>query len=225
MAALSAAARDLQYYLMELLDEPVLLTTSDAVPANVGLRFRLLTPSPEPVPNPEPDPKNLDNVSVTREGNEIRFGGLTPRAVAYSVYEFLSRQGVRWVYPDANGDFVPARKALDLSMLPLNYQPPFSVRRALFGISGEPIFAPTESAALFFLRNGYNNADFTDNALFGTPPRINLGFGYAHTIGAIFPDNAHTEHPDWWTGPYRERLARAGHFLARGARLHPQAHG
>jgi len=201
---MKSAAEDLQYYLMELLDEPVRLLSADEAGTGKGMKFRLLTPPDEPALYPEPDPKNLDDVSVTRSGGEIRFGGPTVRAVVYGVYEFLSRQGIRWVYPESHAEIVPSRMALDLSILPLSYHPPFG-RRA-FAV-GKPYFdfcfqkSPLDS--LFAQRNCIS---------FGVVPRDNVGFGNMHTMGRIFSDGTWTnqgwrsleyKHPDWWPGPYR----------------------
>ena len=189
LAPLRAAAEDLQMHLMDMLDAPVVLATN--VPAGQGLRFRLVVPPPEPAVYPEPDPKDLDDVSVTREGDEIRFGGVTSRAVVYGVYEFLARQGCRWVYPDSHAATVPARKALDLSMLPLRYHPPFGER----GFVGDywEFDVQTPGDNLFALRNGFS---------FGRVPRSNCGFGRAHTLDRVMGD-AVKQHPDWWPGPYR----------------------
>jgi hypothetical protein len=191
------AANDLQYYLMELLDEPVRLISSEEAAACKGLTFRLQTPPEGPALYPEPDPKALDDVSVTRDGSTIIFAGPTARAVVYGVYEFLSRQGVRWVYPESHAEIVPSRKSLDLSILPLAYHPPFG-RRA-FNIA-RPYFdfgyAKSPLDSLFANRNGIS---------FGTVPRDNVGFGHMHTMGEIFTDKSSGEwkslkltHPEWW---------------------------
>ncbi len=213
---LSVAARDLQYYLMELLDQPARLSTSDAIqPDGKGLWFRLVTPPEEPMVYPESDPKNLDDVSVVKEGDEIRFSGLTARAVAYSVYEFLSSQGVRWIYPDTHGDFVPVKEKLDLSMLPISYHPAFTVRDPFSScgrFNGGPFWPKTEQASLYFLRNGLN---IINDPRVSAPPRKNMNGTY-HTMGAIFTPEVEQAHPEWWRGPYR---------LEKGANAEPGGTG
>ena len=198
---LSSVSRDFQYYLMELLDQPVrLTTTANLPPGGKGLRLRLVTPPEAPALYPEANPRNLDDVSVTRTNNEIFFAGLTPRAVAYSVYEFLYRQGVRWVYPDTCGDFVPEKKKLDLSVLPISYRPPFTVRDlGTARFDGVPYWPKTEQASLFFLRNGLN---VIGDPRLGTPPRKNMN-GTFHTMAQIFTPAVEKAHPEWWPGPYR----------------------
>ncbi len=196
---LKLAAEELQYYLMELTDTPVAVVSSEEAQAGDGLRFRLVTPPTEPVPNPEPDPANLDDVSVRKEGDEILISGLTPRAVLYGVYEFLEAQGVRWLFADANGDFVPARKALDLSMLPISYRPSFSTRGLIWpGVVG----MSTEQFDLFQLRHRFN-MQMGMRLPIGTVPRMNCGFGWAHTMGGLF-DAQEKAHPEWWPGPYKK---------------------
>lgn len=39
--------------------------------------------------------------------------------VRRSVWAFLENQGVRWLYPDEHGDFVPTGKGVSLDGLPL----------------------------------------------------------------------------------------------------------
>ncbi|MGD0089173.1 MAG: DUF4838 domain-containing protein [Planctomycetota bacterium] len=217
---LKLAAEELQYYLMELTDAPVDVLTPDEAAGRTGLRFRLVTPPAEQVPNPEPDPKNLDDVAVEREGrrdagaprgegDEIRISGPTPRAVLYAAYEFLESQGVRWLYPDPNGDMVPARKGLNLSVLPLHYRPPFSSRGFIAaGIPG----VKQEFYMSFLERHRFTMGYNYGACPLGTIPRMNCGFGWAHTMGEIFGGGImwgeksaiQTAHPDWWPGPYRK---------------------
>ena len=195
------AAEDLQYYLMELTGAPVRIVATEEATSVTGLRFRLVTPPAEQVPSPVPDPVNLDDVSIKRVGEEILISGPTTRAVLYGIYEFLQSQGVRWLYADPNGDAVPTRRTLDLSVLPISYRPPFSTRGliwpAVVGMSDEQF-------NLFQLRHGFNLAMGMNNKVpLGTVPRMNCGFGWAHTMGDIF-DGMEKIHPEWWPGPYRQ---------------------
>jgi hypothetical protein len=194
---MQCAAEDLQYYLMGMLAEPVRLVPVEEAGTCTGMTFRLLSPPEEPAIYPEPDPTNLDDVVVTRVGDEVRFGGLTTRAVVYGVYEFLARQGVRWVFPESHAEIVPRRKALDLDILPLSYHPPFGRR----GYNVSPPyfdFAQAKSPldSRFAVRNGVS---------FGAIPRDNVGFGSMHTMGQIFTtessgqrESSRLTHPEWW---------------------------
>jgi hypothetical protein len=190
---LKLAAEELQYYLMELTDTSVAIVPSDDAKSAGGLRFRLVTPPAEQVPSPEPDPANLEDVSIKKEGDEVVISGPTRRAVLYGAYEFLNSQGVRWLFADANGDLVPARKELDLSVLPISYRPPFSTRGL---INPELHGMPVEQFSLFQVRHRYNMLPP------GTVPRMNCGFGWAHTMGMLF-EGQEKAHPEWWPGPYR----------------------
>jgi hypothetical protein len=195
------ATEDLRYYLMELTGAPARIVAADESQAVAGLHFRLVTPPAEQVPSPEPDPRNLDDVSVVKEGDEIRIAGPTTRAVLYGVYEFLRSQGVRWVFADANGDAVPVRGKLDLSVLPISYRPPFSTRGFIWpGVVG----MTDEQFHLFQLRHGFNMPMGMNNKVpMGTVPRMNCGFGWAHTMNEIL-SGMEKVHPEWWAGPYRK---------------------
>ena len=180
---LKAAAEDLQYYLMELTDAPVDVVAAEDAGVRSGLCFRLVTPPPEQVPAPVPDPRDLEDVSVVRVGNEVRISGPTQRAVLFGAYEFLNSQGVRWLYPDPHGDVVPARRRLDLSVLPITYRPPFSVRGYMAG--GIPGI-PQDEYRRFLMRHRLTMGENYTGCSLGTIPRNNCAFGWAHTMGGMF---------------------------------------
>jgi len=73
-----------------------------------------------------------NTVNVVREGRRFCFHAWPYANVLNSVWEFLEKQGVRWVYPDEQGDFVPAGKGVNLGILPLTYTPPGRWRYANF---------------------------------------------------------------------------------------------
>lgn len=196
---LSLAASDLQYYLMELTNQPVDIIATEDAATRPGRRIWLVTPPAEQIPHPEPDPRNLDDISVVRDGEDVRITGRTTRAVFYGAAEFLRSQGVRWLYPSPHGELVPARGQLDLSVLPLTYRPPFSTRGL---IDARMVGVPASQAARFELHHGLNLGIDRAYAV-GTPPRMNAGFGWAHTMGELF-DGQEKLHPDWWPGPYRK---------------------
>lgn len=204
--ALQLAARELRYYLTELLDVPTRIIPPEAAERYQGLRVRLVTPEPEKLPYPENDPAYVEDVSVVADGNDLTIAGPTPRAVLYGAYELLQRQGVRWLYAGPHGDFVPKLRSLRRSVLPIGYRPPFVTRYANFTVAGLASRTRTEDGFLFFVRHHFNNT--WGNSLVGTlgglPPRMNLGFGYIHNLDRIIPEAATEEHPDWVKGPYRQ---------------------
>jgi hypothetical protein len=182
-----------------MLDAPVDVVATEDAGGRTGLRFRLVTPPDEQIPSPEPDPKHLDDVSVVREGDEIRISGPTQRAVMFGAYEFLHSQGVRWLYPDPHGEVVPTRKALDLSVLPIAYRPPFSARGFM---ASEMTGVPQDDYSAYLMRHRMTMGWNWTGCPIGTIPRFNCGFGWAHTMGGIF-DGQGKAHPEWWRGPYR----------------------
>jgi hypothetical protein len=197
---IKVAAEDLQHYLTRLLDAPVDVVAAEEAASRTGLRIRLVTPPAEEIPSPEPDPKHLDDVSVVREGGEIRISGPTQRAVLFAAYEFLHSQGVRWLYPEPHGEVVPQRNGLDLSVLPLAYRPPFSARGFMAsGMTG----VPQEEYEAYLMRHRMTMGWNWTGCPIGTIPRFNCGFGWAHTMGGLF-DGQEKIHPEWWPGPYRQ---------------------
>ena len=203
---LQLAARELRYYLTELLDVPAKILTPEESEGYRGVRVRLVTPDAEELPYPENDPPHVEDVSVVMEGSEIVISGPTQRAVLYGAYEFLHRQGVRWLYAGHHGDYVPRRRALRRSILPIRYRPPFRTRYANFPVRGLATRAKTEDGFLFFVRHHFNNTWGAGlrGTLGGLPPRASLGFGYIHNLRKIIPEEALKEHPDWTSGPYRK---------------------
>jgi hypothetical protein len=76
-----------------------------------------------------------------------------------SVWEFLERQGIRWLYPDAHGDSIPYGKGIDLSVLPIHTTPssPWIFRN--FGFEPDKVdgLRPSRDADLYFWRNRYDS--------------------------------------------------------------------
>ncbi|MCY3019355.1 MAG: DUF4838 domain-containing protein [Planctomycetota bacterium] len=126
---LSLAARDLSYYLGEMLGRPVPVATPDAAEAYSGPIFRiadlksLAGSYDEMTENLKSGKLPSCPVNVEAEGKAVVFKAWPYRNALASVWAFLESQGVRWTYPDPHGDFVPRRKELDMKVLPLRYSP------------------------------------------------------------------------------------------------------
>jgi hypothetical protein len=193
---LQLAAQELSYCLTELANEPCPIVAAEDAAKHSGPHFRLVMPPPEKLPYPEPFPLETEDLSVVRNGSEIVFSGKTQRAVLYAAYEFLYRQGVRWVAGDAHGDYVPARGRLDLSVLPIRYRPPFATRIANYPIREIPK-SKTDDGCLWNVRSHFNYTWGAIPELGGIPPRMSLGFGYAHTMNSLIPGEVLKQHPDW----------------------------
>lgn len=125
---LQIAASDLSYYLGELTGTPHPIITSSQTNLYPGRIYRIVD-----LKSLAPDYNTMmgniasgalpTNLVVSAVGREVQFSGWPYRCVLWGVWEFLERQGVRWVYPDGHGDFVPTGSGVSLSMLPLKVKP------------------------------------------------------------------------------------------------------
>jgi hypothetical protein len=125
---LQIAALDLSYYLGELTGTPHPIITSSQTNLYPGRIYRIIN-----LASLAPDYNTMmgniasgalpTNPIVSAVGREVQFSGWPYRCVDWGVWEFLERQGVRWVYPDGHGDFVPTGSGVSLSMLPLKVSP------------------------------------------------------------------------------------------------------
>jgi len=126
---LSLAARDLSYYLGEMLGRPVPVIAPGAAESYSGPIFRiadlksLAGSYDEMKENVKTGKLPSCPVNVEAEGKEVVFRAWPYKNVLASVWAFLESQGVRWTYPDPHGDFVPSRNELDMKVLPLHYSP------------------------------------------------------------------------------------------------------
>ena len=142
------AARDLSYYLSEMLGRPVPVVAPDAAEAYSGPVFRiadlksLAGSYDEMTENLKSGKLPSCPVNIEVEGKEIVFKAWPYKNILASVWAFLESQGVRWTYPDPHGDYVPSGKELGLKVLPLRYAPSTDRICANFGV-GE--FMPTLS--------------------------------------------------------------------------------
>ena len=170
---LALAARDLSYYLGEMLGRPVPIIKPEDAAAFKGPVFRLADLK-ELAGSYAAMQENLKTgalpsspVNVETDGKDIVVKAWPYRNVLDSVWAFLESQGVRWTYPDPHGDFVPKRTALDLGVLPLRYAPSTERIHANFGIES---FRPTlqwqirkggeqpSEGYLYFWRNHWSRA-------------------------------------------------------------------
>ncbi len=127
-APLALAAGELSYYLGELSGRPHPIITPDHAGEYPGTLYHIvdlkpLAPSYEAMEENIAEGKLPDGINIEKEGPNVFFKAWPYRCVLWSVWEFLERQGVRWLYPDAHGDFVPTGKGVDLAILPLKYSP------------------------------------------------------------------------------------------------------
>ena len=234
---LQIAAEELRYYVGELTSRPLPIISPGEEEAYPGTLYRIedlkplaktydemlanmkagRLPSGSPV---YPTVISLytmrlpDGVNVEREGRAVVFRAWPYRNVAYSVFEFLRRQGVIWAYPDAHSDYVPRGKGVDLGVLPVRYRPAADWRYANFDL-GAFSGVPLSDDLKFFLRNYDSDWDALRTALNHdeeVPPlpqraicardKVNPDYaegfdGYPENFNAVIPARVLARHPDW----------------------------
>ena len=183
----SQAARDVAYYLGEITGRPVAVAKPEEASDYAGTLF--VVDEPKPVDHDPGDilRRGLEAVHVYRKGNEIHFGGQTHWALTYGMFEFLDRQGVRWLFPSDDGDYVSRRGELDLSSLPIRYAPQFVVR---FFQGSTNLGRDGSEAQRWFAHTHWNR-------FFGQRGHAWRGNGH-HSFGHLIPDSLHKDHPEWF---------------------------
>ena len=235
--ALRLAADELRYYVSELTGRPIPVVASGQEAEYPGTLYRIedlkflantyeemaanlkagKLPGGGPVLDSVVSLYTLrlpDGVNVEKDGRSVVFRAWPYRNVAYSVWEFLRRQGVVWAYPDLHSEYVPAGRGVNLDILPLCYRPAAELREAKFDI-GRYYGVPCPDDFLFFLRNGYGEERFAGIAFQAdaevpaapqckarlpaqVPPEYAEGFeGYPHNFSAVIPNRILEQHPDW----------------------------
>jgi hypothetical protein len=222
-APLLRAAEELRYYLGELTGRPVPVISPEQAGNYPGTLYRIADLQPlattweQMQASRESGKLPASAVNVEREGRTVIFRAWPYANVRRSVWAFLEKQGVRWLYPDEHGDFVPTGKGVSLEGLPLRYTPA-AIR--CFANFPEPQKAATltnDPAYLFWWRNGYDStwAGAQWQALGGgeVPADPNAviqwdknrkdeykeGFeGYPHNFDNVVPRRILDQHPDWW---------------------------
>ena len=247
--ALSLAATELSYYLGALSGRAVPVIETDQAGQYPGTLYRIVDLGPlaktyEAFQSNRAAGKfPATPVNVERQGREVLFRAWPSRNVLWSVWEFLDRQGVRWVYPDPHGDFVPVGKGVDLSILPLQYTPSAREIYANFGLQAflaRPRWVPQpwSDAYLYFWRNGWTHS--WGGARLGradvpAPPAAKAarkseykeGFdGFPHNLSTVIPERILKEHPSW-CGMRTDRGGAAEKLDAAklGQRLPPSVNG
>ena len=219
---LRVAAEDLRYYVGELTGRPLPIIARGQDANYPGTLFRLVDWAPTVKSFAEWEKQRdagavVASVNVERAGREVLFSAFPYRHVAFSVWEFLRRQGVVWSAAADHADFVPCGKGVNLELLPLRYQPSAPRRKACFDIPAPPAGFWNDEF-LFFLRNGYDESWGTLQGFLAsgkeTPadplargrdpqqkdldPRYREGFvGHPHNLQAVVPDRLLKEHAEW----------------------------
>ncbi len=214
-APLQLAARELSYYLGELAGRPVPVITPADVAAYTGSLFHVVDLKPyaqtwEQMTNAMAQGLiPATPVNVERNGREITFRAFPYRNALWSVWEFLERQGVRWVYPDAHGDYVPTGAGINLDAAPLQVTPSTDFIYANFGVE---YLRDDPDAFLHFWRNrwthtwgGHQRDTFDGSEVPAQPrpavtidPAYTEGFaGYPHNFKNVLPERILAQNPSW----------------------------
>jgi hypothetical protein len=189
------SAQDLAYYAGEITGHPVSVIKPEEAQKYTGTLFVVDAPVAGTYDPKDFLRRDMETVNVFRQNREIHFAGQTPRAVMYGIFEFLDRQGVRWLFPWGNGDCILRHGELDLSVLPLKYAPPFVIR--FFQGSIDDYYRPQGKAQRWFARIHLNkswNSDFDDKVLGGYACREICH----HTFSSLIPTTLYKEHPEWF---------------------------
>ena len=157
-------AQELSYYLGELAQKPVPIiepTRQDDYPGNLYC-FELLDAGRTYHERLEREKRGelpKTPINVVHDGRRVVFRACSNKGLIQSVWEFLERQGIRWLYPDPHGDYVPVGRGIDLSVLPIHYTPSSSWIFRNFGFETEEIegIRPSRDASLYFWRNRYDS--------------------------------------------------------------------
>jgi hypothetical protein len=224
-APLALAASDLSYYLSELEGRPVPIIPPSATNSYPGTLY-VINDLASLAPNYATMMANISsgvlptNITVQVSGRQVIFSSWPYRSILWSVWGFLEKQGVRWVYPDAHGDFVPSGSGVNLSVLPFTYYPPTYSIYANFDVN---VLEPwpnyqVQSVRQEFLypwRNHWTCSEDGMGPLGGleipTMPNPNVpvnpdyaeGFGgYPHNLTGVVPnrllDSGRAPFANWW---------------------------
>jgi len=219
---LAQAASDLSYYLGELTGLPHPIIPPAGTNQFSGTLYQIVDLAPL-APDYGTMMANISNgqlptnVNMTTSGRVVTFRSWPYRAVLWSVWQFLEKQGVRWVYPDPHGDYVPnPANGLDLSAF--QYTPPTESIFANFDVNTlEPwtvyILQSMRQEYLYFWRNHWTVSWCGMGALGGAEipalpnPNVTVnslyteGFlGYPHNFNNVVPSRI-LEMPaytNWW---------------------------
>lgn len=222
LAPLAVAAEDLSYYLGELTGLPHPIIEASQSNQYSGTIYVIKDLS-SLAPNYSTMMANIasgalqTNVAVNKAGGQIVFSTWPYRAVLWSVWSFLETNGVRWVYPNAHGDYVPTGNGVNLSIVPYTNNPPTISILANFDLfQYQPWVASMNQSLrqeyLYWWRNhwtyfwsGYGvlgGSEIPAMAQSGSIGSLFIeGFaGYPGNFGTVAPDRIleMTNYTNWW---------------------------
>ncbi len=212
---LKLAAQELSYYLGELAGRPMPTISPSQTAQYTGTLFRVLDLKALAGTYAEMTNHQAQGlfpatpVNVEREGREVIFRAWPYRNVLWSVWEFLDRQGIKFLYPDAHGDFIPAGRGIQPDVAPFQYTPSTDYIYANFGVE---FLREDPDAFLHFWRNrwtltwgGHQRDAFGGDevpkrpmpAYTPKPDYVEDFDGYPHNFRNVVPNRILEQHPSW----------------------------
>jgi hypothetical protein len=219
---LQIAALDLSYYLGELTGTPHPIITSSQTNFYSGRIYRVVdlasfAPDWTTMTNNIADGSLPTNPVISLSGREVQFSGWPYRCVMWGVWQFLEDQGIRWVYPDGHGDYVPTGAGVSTNMLPLTIFPSATSIYANFDTTVlQPWGGCVQSLRQGYLypwRNRWNDSWglWSGHPLGGTEVPVmpapggtvntnyTEGFdGFPHNLGTVVPWRILDIYTNWW---------------------------
>ena len=108
-SAIDYAAEELRKYLRMMMPECGNIEIKYDPEAKDGFRLGLMQDFGLDVSDvEEPDLDDILYIDTDTEGGII--SGSNPRSVLLAVYEYLRRNGCRWLYPGADGEYIPLKE-------------------------------------------------------------------------------------------------------------------
>jgi hypothetical protein len=214
-APLRLAADELSNYLGEIAGYPVPVVTPSQAASYSGTLDRIADLKPlahsyeQMTNNLATGALPTSPVNVEREGRDVIFRAWPYRNVLWSVWEFLDRQGVKWVYPDAHGDHVPVGRGIDPNVAPFQYTPTTDFIYANFGVE---YLRNDPDAFLHFWRNRWSHTwgghqrdvlggDEVPQKPYPTvairPDHVEGFGGYPHNFSNVLPERILERNMDW----------------------------
>lgn len=219
--ALSLAALELSYYLGKLEGKPVPIVISSNISSVAttypGTLYNVMDLSPL-APDWNTMITNQNNgslptkINIIKNGNRVDFRAWPHRNVLESVWEFLRRQGITWVYPTSHGDYIPTT-GVNLSLLPISFSQLYTYANwpaNSFQPWSESVNQTIRQDYLYAWRNGWTST-FNMLKIFGgdeipTKPSTGIalasefseGFsGYPHNLKNVVPQRILNANPTW----------------------------
>ena len=220
-APLSLAASELSYYLGELAGKPHPIINPAQTNNYPGTLYAIVDLKPlapdyaTMLTNRARGVLPTNEVNVTASGRVVSFTGWPYRCVLWSVWEFLERQGVRWVYPDGHGDLVPVGGGVNLGVLPLHYA---ASAKIIYANWDTGVFQPWPAWMKQSIRQEYlypwrnrwtgawsagplGGAEIPKQPATGIPldSQYSEGFsGYPHNMNSVLPPRVLAANSAWW---------------------------